>query len=197
MGQYQIQQQRVDDDGFRPRSVLLLLAGTGIVALPQILAHKEPHRLLGIPVPKSKQMQCAVDLIASFREDDVLLLQEIKQACVEGARPHPRFRGLRSCTLLLAKEKKGEGGVGGPPFGDVHRENDSMNYHVLLKDLPNAKVRHSRITKDIVADAIERLDYPAPQCRIVVSGPDSFNNAARGFLGDCGVGSKQITILSA
>ena len=67
-----------DDDSFRPESVLLLLAGTGIVALPQILAHRNPARLLGISTAQYRQLQCPIDLVQSCREDDILLLPEIK-----------------------------------------------------------------------------------------------------------------------
>ncbi|KAL9187546.1 hypothetical protein ACHAXT_001649, partial [Thalassiosira profunda] len=184
-----------DDDGSRPKGVLLLLAGTGIVALPQILAHREPHRLLGIPVPKYKQIQCPVDLIHSCREDDILLLPEIKQFCGEGMmRPHPKFRGLRNYTLLLTKEKRREDEAASPPFAKVFNEDDAPSHGVVLKDVPNAQARYSRLDKRLVADAVRRLDRPF---RVVVSGPDSFNSAAREFLDDCGVESKQVTILSA
>ena len=41
---------------YRPASVLLLLAGTGAVALPQLLCHRDPIRLLGIPTPRRDQV---------------------------------------------------------------------------------------------------------------------------------------------
>ena len=68
-------------EGFQPASVLLLLAGTGIVALPQILAHREPIRLLGIPTNRSSQLPCPIDLIQSCREDDLLLLPQGHRRC--------------------------------------------------------------------------------------------------------------------
>ena len=185
-----------DDDGFRPDSVLLLLAGTGIVALPQILAHREPYRLLGIPTPKYKQMNCPIDLIHSCHEDDVLLLQEIKQYCVEGVSPHPsrKLRGLRNYTLLVTRPGSNSNGVQ-PPYQQVlNDDHEAINYHATLKDVPNASIHSSRLNKNIITEAIERLEG---RFRIVVSGPDSYNNAARGFLEECGVDSKFVTILSA
>ncbi|KAK1734894.1 hypothetical protein QTG54_014354 [Skeletonema marinoi] len=185
-----------DDDGFRPNSVLLLLAGTGIVALPQILAHKEPHRLLGISVPKYKQMNCPIDLIHSCHEDDVLLLQEIKQYCLDGVSPRPnrKFRGLRNYTLLITRSASHNDGVQ-PPFQQAFNDDkEAINYRAILKGVPNASIRSSRLNKNVIADAVERLEG---SYRIVVSGPDSYNNAARGFLEECGVDSKSVTILSA
>ena len=152
------------------------------------------HLRTGIPVPKYKQIQCPVDLIHCCREDDILLLPEIKQYCVEGLRPHPKFRGLRSYTLLLTKEKRREDEAASPPFAKVFSEDDAASHGAVLKNVPNAQARYSRLDKRLVADAVRRLDRPF---RVVVSGPDSFNSAARDFLDDCGVESKQVTILSA
>lgn len=183
-----------DDDGFRPRSVLLLLAGTGIVALPQILAHREPHRFLGVSTPRYKQLHCPIDLVHSCREDDVLLLPEIKQYCLDGLQPHPRNRGLRNYTLLLTEERNGEGERGGPPYREYASENRTVDCCDFLKDVSNATVQKSRLNGRIVEDAVAKWVYP---CRVIVSGPDAFNNAAREYLEECGVESKSITILSA
>ena len=77
--------------GFFPKSVLLLLAGTGIVSLPQILHHRDPIRKLGLSTPKHYQLHVPIDLIASFREDDALYTNEIAEHC--------RRDELRYCTL--------------------------------------------------------------------------------------------------
>ena len=69
-----------------PKSVLLLLAGTGVVALPQVLAHRDPARKLGISTPRRQTLHnVSVDLLLSCRSDDVLMLDEIAQWCREGA----------------------------------------------------------------------------------------------------------------
>ena len=65
----------------RPASVLLLLAGTGVVALPQLLCHRDPTRQLGIPTPRRDQLHVPLDVVISSREDDVLLLPQLKQWC--------------------------------------------------------------------------------------------------------------------
>eukprot|EP00956_Cyclotella_meneghiniana_P045749 scaffold382649_cov119-Cyclotella_meneghiniana.AAC.1 len=188
-----------DEDGFRPKSILLLLAGTGIVALPQIMAHREPHRLLGISIPKYKQMKCHIDLIHSCRKDDVLMLSEIKEYCLAGTRDHPRFQGLRNYTLLVTDEKKDGGKMNAlpppPPFQHVFDRDDIVSdYEVALKDIPNATVTHTRLDKEIIASAIGRLESPF---RIIVSGPNTYNNAAREFLQEIGVQSKCVTVLTA
>ena len=186
-----------DDDGFRPASVLLLLAGTGIVVAPQVLHHREPIRKLGISTPRSKQFSCPIDLIHSCREDDILLLPQIRDYCLEGLRPHPRFRGLRNYTLLLTDHKTGNvTPSSSPPYqGDfsTDMENDTAK---ILKDLPNnATVKfQQRLDEQLVADAIGRLKEPY---RVIVSGPDSYNNAAREYLEISGVDSTWVTILSA
>ena len=140
-------------------------------------------------------MNCPIDLIHSCHEDDVLLLQEIKQYCLEGNAPHPsrKLRGLRHYTLLVTRP--GSYSNGEPPFQEAFNDdNESVDYQTLLKGVTNASIRSSRLNKDIIADAVERL---GGSYRIVVSGPDSYNNAVRGFLEECGVDSKSVTILSA
>jgi hypothetical protein len=184
----------VPDDGieFRPASLLLLLAGTGIVALPQILAHREPFRLLGIATPKYKQLNCPIDLIQSCREDDVLLLPQIKEYCKEGLKQHPQNRGLRHYKLLLTEGERGEDVR--PPFHGRFDATDAVQYDDALKDVANAIILKTRLNEDIVADAIGGMELP---CRVIVSGPDTFNDAARRFLDACGVDSSHVTILAA
>ena len=101
-----------DDTSFQPASVLLLLAGTGIVAVPQILAHRDPYTKLGIPTRRSAQLPCPIDLIHACRGDDILLLPQIKEYCVEHVRNtaanttnrnKTTCRGLRNYTLLLTE----------------------------------------------------------------------------------------------
>ena len=62
-----------------------------------------------------------------------------------------------------------------------------------LQGLDNACILRSRLSSDLVADAVARLPQP---CRVVVSGPGGFNAAARDMLARL-VDEDQITILSA
>uniref|UniRef100_A0A7S1BNI5 FAD-binding FR-type domain-containing protein n=1 Tax=Corethron hystrix TaxID=216773 RepID=A0A7S1BNI5_9STRA len=178
---------------FTPSSVLLLLAGTGIVALPQILAHRNPYRSLGIATPKSSQLQCPIDLILSCREDDLLMLQEINNWCVEGKRPHPRFQGLRNCTLLITKKKDDEQNTPYPEFQPIQQDRVSI-LQELRKNMVNIHYSQ-RLNKDMIADSLGRM---VQHCRVVLSGPDSYNQSVKKLLEECGLDtSTYLTVLSA
>ena len=70
-----------------------------------------------------------------------------------------------------------------------------MDHHeAALRDVPNSTAMKARLSEEIVAGAVSRLERPY---RVVVSGPDSYNDAARGYLDECGVDRKFVTILSA
>jgi len=201
-----------DDSDFQPKSVLLLLAGTGIVAAPQILAHREPTRMLGISTPRRCQLCCPIDLIHSCRDDDMLLLPQIQQYCVSGSKPHPKlFRGLRNYTLLLSSGNN-DNSKTQPPFQEqyykehqnVNKNNEKdnnnsgdSNKNNVLHDFPdNATLYHNRrLDGEIIGTALAQLVQPY---RIVISGPDAYNTAARGILCDnYDVDPQQITVLSA
>ena len=187
-----------------PASVLLLLAGTGIVALPQILAHRDPIRQLGISTPRRKQLRCPIDLIHSCREDDVLMLPEIRDYCIEGGQskssPNMPFKGLRSYTLLLSGANKSVGAF----QNDIgHGGDGATTAKETLKDVSNATVLGAtKIDEHNIAQALARIarsnGNSMDAIRIVVSGPGSYNAAVRSILVDCcRVESSRITILSA
>ncbi|VEU41223.1 unnamed protein product, partial [Pseudo-nitzschia multistriata] len=176
-----------------PGSVLLLLAGTGIVALPQVLAHREPHRFLGISTPRNSQLRCPIDVVHSCREDDLLMLPSIGEWCLEGTRPHPRFRGIRRYDLLVTGASTTD-----PPFSGCVSASGGRDPWALVQGglPPNATVHRSRrLTEEMVGEALGRAVRP---CRVVVSGPDAFNEAARSFCLASGlVEPGQVTVLAA
>ena len=187
-----------------PASVLLLLAGTGIVALPQILAHRDPIRQLGISTPRRKQLRCPIDLIHSCREDDVLMLPEIRDYCIEGGQskssPKMPFKGLRSYTLLLSGANTSTGAF----RNDIgHGGDGATTAKETLKDVSNATILEAtKIDEHTIAQALARIarsnGNSMNTIRIVVSGPGSYNAAVRSILVDCcRVESSRITILSA
>ena len=168
---------------FRPASVLLLLAGTGYVALPQILHHRDAIRNLGIPTPRWRQLPVPIDAVLSFREDDVLCADEIAGFCRDGA-----SRGLRRATLLVT----GRNAAAVSPFPSCAGRGDAAEAERALR-IGNASVVRGRLSAAVVEEAVARMPRP---CRCVVSGPESFNAAARGFLAgvmdaDC------VTVLAA
>ncbi len=231
-----------DGRAFRPASVLLLLAGTGVVALPQLLAHREPTRELGVATPQRDQLRVPMDVVLSYRDDDVLLLPQLAHWCREGG----EARGVRALTLLLtpaatppephtpppaelppAAPPPAElpaaallaappaalsaapstappdappavparpHARGAPPF-PAAQGGDGAEAERLLHDLANARILRERLSIDIVSDALARMPHP---CRVLVSGPATFNTAARGMLTELALDLEaQVTILSA
>ena len=186
-----------------PSSVLLLLAGTGIVALPQILAHRDPIRQLGISTPRRKQLRCPIDLIHSCRDDDVLMLPEIRDYCIEGdqskSSPNTPFKGLRSYTLLLSGANTSTGAFRNDI---VHGGDGATAAKETLKGVSNATVLEAtKIDEHTIAHALARIERSnngnsTNTIRIVVSGPGSYNAAVRSILVDrCRVESSRVTIL--
>ena len=95
--------------------------------------------------------------------------------------------GVRDCTLLLT-----DANIDTPPFPELSG-GDKQAALETLKDLANARTVTSRLTTGIVAHAVGRMTRP---CRVLVSGPDGFNSAAREMLAPL-VDEEEITILSA
>ena len=81
-----------------------------------------------------------------------------------------------------------------PPFQRIFDRDIVSDYQVALKNIPNATVTHTRLDKGIIASAVDKLESPF---RIIVSGPNTYNNAAREFLEENGVKSKCVTVLTA
>lgn len=95
--------------------------------------------------------------------------------------------GLRRCSVLLTAASGAEPIFPDAPSGggaEAERE---------LGGLENAAVLRSRLTPEIVADAVRRMP---PPCRVVVSGPAGFNSAARGMLAEL-VDENHVTVLAA
>ena len=171
--------------GFRPASVLLLLAGTGVVALPQILHHRDPLYKLGVPTPRWRQLQVPIDAVLSFRQDDVLCVPQIKEFCLDGK------VGLRNCTVLIT----GRNTEQPPAFPNHTGGGDAAEAERELHGLENARILRGRLNTAITKEAIARMPQP---CRVVVSGPDGFNSAAQEMLLSNSLLDKdQITVLSA
>jgi hypothetical protein len=192
---------------FAPAGVLLLLAGTGAVALPQVLHHRDPTNKLALSTHRRDQLRVPIDCIVSCRDDDVLLLPQIAGWCREGEE-----KGVRHCTLLLtaashtagsppppfaapeaAAVAGGGGGGGDEPAAAAAAEQPEQPEQVLA-GIENANiVRSRRLSPEIVAEAVGRMPRP---CRVVVSDPNGFNSAAREMLASL-VDEAEVTILAA
>lgn len=176
-------------DARYPSSVLLLLAGTGVVALPQIIHHRDPVGKLNISTHSKHQLCVPLDLILSCREDDVLLLPEILTFCKESLEMGDAV-GIRRCTLLLTQATEESARA---PFKDF-TSSKSEELLEALESLPNVKIRRKRLSQRTVAKALSKMPEP---CRVVVSGPGGFNSASRDMLSDEGFPDASVTILEA
>jgi ferredoxin-NADP reductase len=171
--------------GFQPASVMLILGGTGVVALPQILHHRDPtnkHTIRGGSQPFSS---VPLQLILSCRKDDVLLLREVIAWCQD------RRMGLRHCTLFVTDAAVTDAAAAPalPPF-----PNASGQDWKELRALPNARVVDGRLKSEFLREIMPSMPKP---CRTVVSGPAGFNAYVREMLAFLGVVVDMITILSA
>lgn len=156
-------------------SVLLLVAGTGVVAVPQVLHHA--HQATCFDLNKTPPITSPVSVIYSCRRDDVLLASELATWCKEGM--------LQRCVVLTTETQ-----ASNHPFPEA----GGTNLTGIFSDLPNVVCVESRVSVDLLRDELAKLETPR---RIVVSGPDTFNGAAKRMLEQLGVEAEAITILSA
>jgi len=156
-----------------PASVLLVLAGTGIVVASQVLHHADRATSFG-PTP---MMTSPISLIYSCRSDDVLMVKDLTGWCNAGK--------LKRCTVALTKPQAGIA----PPFPDS-KDSDLSE----LSALTNAKVVSSRLSQELLDSELRLSKRP---CRVVVSGPAPFNAVVREMLSQSGIDAEAITILSA
>jgi len=173
---------------FRPASVLLVLAGTGVVALPQVLAHRDPSHKLRISTARRDQLKVPIDLVLSFREDDALLVEDVATFCREAADDAQggAATGVRNLELLLTPAAAD----GRPPYPEAA----APDAFAALNASQNATITRARLDAPRLAEAYARMPQP---CRVVVSGPDAFNRAARAALIGLVEEEDDLTLLSA
>ena len=147
-----------------------------------------------------------IDVLLSFREDDVLMLPELTSWCREGAAgpvssPYGMtHEGVRHCTVFLTPPAvKPSGDPSGDPSGlpfPNHLHGSSTDADNALASLAKfADVRRGRrLDAEIVEAAVARMPPPV---RVVVSGPSAFNGAAREYLRELMDVEKHVTILAA
>ena len=66
-----------------------------------------------------------------------------------------------------------------------------------LHTLPKTSVVESRLTAELLSAELTPLRALGGVCRVVVSGPASFNGAVKKKLAACGVEAQAVTILEA
>ncbi|CAE7223562.1 unnamed protein product [Symbiodinium pilosum] len=162
----------LDETTFRPASYLLLLAGTGIVVAAQVLHHAEPGKCFGsFPVLTSP-----IRLVQSCRSDDVLMISELAESCTKGR--------LQSWALFVTEARAGM-----TPFPEA-KETDLSS----LAQCSNVTLHDSRLSRDFIGKELQMCQKP---CRVVVSGPASFNAACKTMLQELACDLNAVTILSA
>lgn len=166
---------------WRPASVLLLLAGSGIVVASQVLQHQDPMKNVGISVPG---LSMPINLIYSCRKDDVCMITDLTDWCKKGMSSKGQ-RGLLKCTLLLTESQAGAVA----PFPDANDAEMSE-----FDGLDNSSVVQARLSAELLGAELSIMPKP---CRIVVSGPEAYNAAARNMLISNGFDKDAITLLEA
>eukprot|EP00929_Paragymnodinium_shiwhaense_P040963 TRINITY_DN21305_c0_g1_i3.p1 TRINITY_DN21305_c0_g1~~TRINITY_DN21305_c0_g1_i3.p1 ORF type:complete len:388 (+),score=56.30 TRINITY_DN21305_c0_g1_i3:569-1732(+) len=160
---------------FKPRSALLVVAGTGIAVATQVLqyTHQATRRAQGLdPIIKYP-----VSLMYSCRADDILMSSEILEWCKQA--------DVLRCTITVTEVND----EASPPFPNVK----SINLQTLQEE-PKFVLKESRVTAALLQENLSILPGP---CRVLVSGPEAFNAAVRGMLQELDVQPEAVTILSA
>ena len=156
-------------------SVLLIVAGTGVVAIPQVLHHAQATTCFGAKPPVTQP----VSAIYSCRTDDALLIPELAGLCREGS--------LRRCTVLVTASQSAK-----TPFPGVA----DTDVAAAFSEVDSAVCVNARLSPEILRSELTRLQKPL---RVVVSGPAGFNGACKSMLKqlDDELGPEAVTILSA
>ena len=214
--------------------VLLVLAGTGIVAAAQVpqcvsrqlsesasaphatsgmaggplshalaglqvLQHTDPATCFGTSATGCNKPPLAspVSLVFACRADDVLMASELASWCAAA----PNQARLERCVLAISPPAQNSGGEP-TPFPEAAVANLEA-----LRTQANVRVCEGRVTQEMLAGELAPMrartfaGVPTPgvggRCRVVVSGPASFNGAVKEMLIACGLETERITILSA
>ena len=158
-------------------SVLLLVAGTGVVAVPQVLHHTKPATCFA---PARPPPICQpVSVVYSCRSDDVLLLPELAGWCKD--------RSLARCTVLTTTALDTAAPFPHMPDADVA---------AAFEGLDNARWAHARLSRELLQAELSKMEKPM---RVVISGPEGFNAACTKMLKhiDQDLGTDAVTVLCA
>ena len=156
-------------------SVLLIVAGTGVVAIPQVLHHAQATTCFGAKPPVTQP----VSAIYSCRTDDALLIPELAGLCRDGS--------LSRCTVLVTASQSTAA-----PFPDV----SDTDVAAAFTGLHNAACVNARLSLEMLQAELSHMARPL---RVVVSGPEGFNSACKSMLKqiDGELGAEAVTVLSA
>ena len=159
-----------------------------------MLHHSDPATCFGTSATGCNKppLTSPVSLVFACRADDVLMASELASWC--GAAPGQAR--LERCVLAISPPAQSSSGEPAP-FPEAAAASLEG-----LRALPNVRVCESRVTHEMLASELAPLQARTfagigGRCRVVVSGPESFNGAVKEMLIACGLDTERITILSA
>lgn len=166
--------------------VLLLLAGTGVVAAPQVLHHTDAATCFGRQPPLRRKVR----VVYCCRSDDVLLLPELAGWC--------REKALESCVVFVTDAAPSAAESSPPPPPPPFPDGPDTDVAAAFAGLDNAAVVAGRLSLERLSAELGCIESPVGKPRrVVVSGPAGFNKATKQMLDQCGVESEAVTILEA
>ena len=165
--------------------VLLVLAGTGIVVAANLLQHADPATCFGAGNGRTPPLASPVSLLYACRHDDVLMTSQIGEWCTA----KPGRARLQRCVITVSEPP-----TPFPTWGSEEWRRASGLHQ--LTTLANVEVVSGRLTHDRLKSEL-MLMQTLGRCRVVVSGPASFNGAMKEMLHLSGVPADAITILEA
>ena len=167
-------------DATKHSSVLLVLAGTGIVVAANVLHHADPTTCFGTGKGRKPPLTSPISMIYACRHDDVLMASDIAKWCRAGSGQ----ARLQRCVVAVSAPPT--------PFPQWGR---TSALHELAT-LANVDVVDGRLTQQVLQSELVPLQSLG-RCRVVVSGPAAFNKAVKEMLAVCGVTADAVTLLEA
>lgn len=163
-----------------------------------MLQHTDPATCFGTSATGCNKppLTSPVSLVFACRADDLLMASELASWCGAANVAGPRQARLDRCVLAISPPAQDSSGEP-TPFPEAAAASLEG-----LRALPNVRVCESRVTHEMLASELAPLQARTfagigGRCRVVVSGPASFNGAVKEMLIACGLDTERITILSA
>ncbi|KAK3235285.1 hypothetical protein CYMTET_54504 [Cymbomonas tetramitiformis] len=169
-------------------AVLMLLAGTGIVVAAQVMHHMDPNTCFGTSTNRKPPLSSPISVIYACRQDDVLMADDLAKWCASDTDEAK----LQRCVLAMSLPQDQAAEL---PFQAAVTSEPASELQQLVSQ-PNVSIVKSRMTSELVQRELELLQEHG-QCRVIVSGPESFNGSMRNMLLQSGMKEDMITVLSA
>jgi NAD(P)H-flavin reductase len=174
-------------DALAHAGILLVLGGAGgIPAAVQVLQHTDATTCFGTGADRVPPLTSPVHLVYACERDDVLMTSELARWCAPGGAT------LRRLVLAISTPPEQAGAVAFPQM----EAEDVLGLNVL-ETLDNVSILQggSPLTGELLQAEMAPLRVLG-RCRVVVSGPASFNVAVTKMLeAQCRVDPNAITIV--